>query len=157
MDGDVLALDLSERKQIDFKTCEGCGNKFQPRNGSGGSAQRFCSADCRGSFHKSQRSQRAPACNEQTLLPAVIEPPESENEPQATPEPSGDFDWNDTDRVVLTEQRETAIYWNTNGDLVIRQARWPDDDVWVIITEGSVDRFLDKLTDICGIPSMGKP
>jgi hypothetical protein len=75
------------------------------------------------------------------LLPAVIEPPKQENAPRATPEPSGDFDWNDGDSVVLTEQRETAIYWNPNGDLVIRQKCWPDDDVWVVISKGSVDQF----------------
>jgi hypothetical protein len=148
MDGDVLALDLSERK-INYKTCEHCGSEFPPRNGSGGSRQRFCSSDCRGLFHKSQRSQRAPACTPQ---------PKPENAPRATQEPSGDFSWDDAEAVVLHEQPETAVYWNPNGDLVIRQRRhWPDDDVWVVITGDSVDRFLDKLTDICGIPSVGGP
>ena len=91
-------------------------------------------------FHKdAQRSQRSPTCTLPTLLPAVIDQPKPENAPRATPEPSGDFDWNDTDSVVLTEQPETAVYWNPNGDLVIRQRRWPDDDVFVVITESWVD------------------
>jgi hypothetical protein len=33
---------------------------------------------------------------------------------------SNDFDWND-DALTLHEQRETAIYWNTHGNPVIRQ------------------------------------
>ena len=152
MDGDLLAPKLSGRKT----NCEQCGNEFEPRNGSGGKPQRFCSTACRQAFH-SQRSQRSPTCSAATLLPAVIEPPKPQNAPQATPEPSEDFDWSDTESVVLSEQRETAIYWNASGELVIRQKCWPDDDVWVVITDGQVDRFLDKLTDICGIPSIGKP
>jgi hypothetical protein len=41
------------------RSCEKCGKPFEPRSGSGGSAQRFCSKDCRRSFHKERlRSQR---------------------------------------------------------------------------------------------------
>ena len=163
MDRDVLAFDLRECK-TNCKTCERCGNEFAPRNGNGGKPQRFCSTDCRRLFQNAERSQRGtnaqptpPTRNAATLLPAVIDRPKPENAPQATPEPSEDFDWSDTESVVLSEQRETAIYWNASGELVIRQKCWPDDDVWVVITEGQVDRFLDKLTDICGIPSIGKP
>ena len=155
MDRDILALDLREDK-INFKNCQRCGNEFKSRNGNGGKPQRFCSTACRQAFH-SQRSQRSPTCTLPTLVPAVIDQPKPENAPRATPEPSEDFDWNDTESVVLTEQRETAIYWNPNGDLVIRQKCWPDDDVWVVISKSSVDQFLDKLTDICGIPSFGGP
>jgi hypothetical protein len=39
--------------------------------------------------------------------------------------------------------------------LVIRQRYWPDDDA-LIIAADSVDRFIDKLTDVMGIPSAGK-
>jgi hypothetical protein len=94
----------------------------------------------------------APTRTNAHRLPDVIPQPKPENAPPAT-----DFNWDDAEAVVLHEQPETAVYWNPNGDLVIRQRRWPEDDVFVVITESSVDRFLDKLTDICGIPSMGKP
>jgi glycerol kinase len=57
--------------------------------------------------------------------------------------------------VALAEQRQTAVYWNTDGDLLIRQRCWPDDDA-LIIAADSVDRFIDKLTDVMGIPSAGK-
>ena len=156
----VLALDFSECK----KTCEQCGNEFKPRK-PGGEPQRFCSIDCRRLFQKAKRrsqprtTAQQPRTTAQQPPPphAVIPQPKPENATPATPEASEDFDWDDAEAVVLHEQPETAVYWNPNGDLVIRQRRWPDDDVFVVITESSVDRFLDKLTDICGIPSMGKP
>jgi hypothetical protein len=40
--------------------------------------------------------------------------------------------------------------------LVIRQRCWPDDDALIFIAADSVDRFIDKLTDVMGIPSAGK-
>ena len=41
------------------RSCEKCGNPFEPRSGSGGSVQRFCCTRCRLSFHKERlRSQR---------------------------------------------------------------------------------------------------
>jgi hypothetical protein len=43
----------------DPRSCEKCGNSFEPRSGSGGSLQRFCCTRCRLSFHKERlRSQR---------------------------------------------------------------------------------------------------
>jgi hypothetical protein len=70
---------------------------------------------------------------------------------------AGEFDWNATDgSIVLREQAETAIYFNEYGGLVIRQRSWPNDDVYVVITESNIGRFLDELTDICGIPSAGR-
>lgn len=68
------------------------------------------------------------------------------------------FDWNDDDSVVLHEQPETAIYWNPHGALVIRQrASWNEyDDPFVVVAANNVHDFLDRLTDICGIPSAGK-
>jgi hypothetical protein len=163
MDGDVLALDLSDCK-TNFKTCEQCGNEFEPRNGNGGKPQRFCSTDCRRLFQNGQRSQRGtnaqqtpPTRNAATSPPVVIGQPKPENAPAATPEPSGDFDWNDAEAVVLHEQPATAVYFNKEGSLVIRQRRWPDDDAFIYIAETSIADFLDKLTDICGIPSFGGP
>ena len=102
---------------LNCKTCEQCGNEFSPRNGNGGSPQRFCSQECRGSFHKAQRSQRAPACS---ALPAVIDPPVPEPSTEA-PAANSDFDWNDTENVILQAQPETACYFNPYGSLVIRQ------------------------------------
>lgn len=65
-----------------------------------------------------------------------------------------EFDWADNaDAIVLPEQSATAIYFNDDGGLVIRQQRWPDDDSYIVITKPNISEFLDKLTDVCGIPS----
>jgi hypothetical protein len=142
-------------------TCEQCGNEFQPRK-HGGEPQRFCSTECRRLFQKDKRCPQLRATAQQppqprtlpTLLPALIEPPKPENAPQATPEPSEDFDWNkDDSSIILREQPATAVYFNKEGSLVIRQHRWPDDDIFIYIAESSIGDFLDKLTDICGVPS----
>jgi hypothetical protein len=42
-----------------LRSCERCGGPFEPRSGSGGSAQRFCCTECRLGFHKERlRCQR---------------------------------------------------------------------------------------------------
>jgi hypothetical protein len=137
------------------KICERCGEAFVPRLKSGGSPQRFCSQDCRLAFHsKPQRGQRSPACS---ALPAVIDPLEPKS-PSDAPGANSDFDWNnDTECVVLAEQRQTAVYWNPSGDLVIRQRAWPDEDPYVVISKSSLDEFIDKLCDVAGVPSVGTP
>jgi hypothetical protein len=98
--------------------------------------------------------------------PSVV--PQAENsaelscrreKPSAAPQDNGvEFDWGD-DSVVLTEQQETAIYFNPAGSLVIRQrGDWPqnDEDQIVIVTRSNIDQFLDKLTDACGIGGVGR-
>jgi hypothetical protein len=66
-----------------------------------------------------------------------------------------EFDWHADDIVVFHEMPRTAIYWNQNGALVIRQQRHYDEDVFVFISPDSIDSFIDKLTDFVGIPSVG--
>ncbi len=53
--------------------------------------------------------------------------------------------WN-ADNVVIQEQKETAIYKNPNGDLVIRQ-RGEDfeDDPFVVISRSNVRSLLAAL------------
>jgi hypothetical protein len=71
--------------------------------------------------------------------------------------PDEDFDWS-CDDVVLREQRKTAVYWNTVGDLVIRQERtWDEnDDPFMVIAAGNVQEFLDAICDRVGIGSAGR-
>jgi hypothetical protein len=142
------------------KSCEQCGQSFEPRSGSGGKAQRFCGTKCRAAFHSDgQLSQRSPTYSAPQTLSAVI-PPAKKDEPAATPDDSKDFDWSNDDSIVLREQPETAIYFNPNGALVIRQrAVWPNDedgDPYVYINPENIEHFLDKLTDICGVPCVGR-
>ena len=86
-------------------------------------------------------------------MPAVIDRPLGSSPKNA--EPKSDFDWNIDDSVILREQPATAVYFNKNDDLVIRQKRWPED-AFIYISAESLDTFLDKLSDACGIPSIGK-
>jgi hypothetical protein len=67
-----------------------------------------------------------------------------------------EFDWSQDDSVILRQQPETACYYNAEGSLVIRQRGWPDEDSVVIIAAPCVDAFIDGLSDIAGIPSVGK-
>jgi hypothetical protein len=135
--------------------CENCGNGFEPRKG--GKPQRFCSETCRMAFHAEVReagkavteANRA-TCTLQTVTTPLLEP-------KPGPAPTGeDFDWADDESVILREQPETAAYFNREGGLVIRQHRWPDDDTVVVIARNCIADFLDKLTDICGVPSVGR-
>jgi hypothetical protein len=79
----------------------------------------------------------------QTTLPAVIPPTEKD-----------DFDWSG-DSVTLHEQPATAVYFDKSGRLVIRQRNWPEDDTFIYIANDSVETFLDKLCDVCGVFSAG--
>jgi hypothetical protein len=68
-----------------------------------------------------------------------------------------DFDWSG-DEVVLCEQRKTAVYWNKDGDLVIRQERtWDEnDDPFMVIAASNVQEFLDAICDRLGIGGVGR-
>lgn len=137
--------------------CEQCREPFKPRKG--GKPQRFCSEPCRMAFHAEVReagkavteANRA-TCTLQTVNPHLPEP-------KPTPAPTGeDFDWLNDNSVVLREQPETAVYFNADRALVIRQrAAWnQEDDPFVFISPANIGEFLDKLTDICGVPSVGR-
>src|SRR5262249_43008671 len=102
---------------------------------------------------KPQRSQRSPTCSNVAQLPAVIQPAEKD----APGDAGDDFDWCGAD-VVIHEQPATAVYFNPNGALVIRQRRdYPDDDPFVYISADHIDAFMDRLCDIVGIPRVGGP
>lgn len=91
--------------------------------------------------------------SENKLL-AVVEPPK----PAESPKPAeDDFNWADDDSIILRPQPETAAYFNKEGALVIRQRNWPEDDSFIFIAEANIGEFLDKITDVCGIPSVGGP
>jgi hypothetical protein len=86
-------------------------------------------------------------------LVAVRQPAEKDA-PVATPE---DFDWSNEEDIVLREQQSIAIYRNKHDSLVIRQERrWDqEEDVCIIVTAENIGTFIDRLTDVAGIPSVG--
>jgi len=44
-----------------------------------------------------------------------------------------DFDWRDTEAVIIEEQPKTACYWNPMGQVVLRQRGGPcDEDAFLI-------------------------
>jgi hypothetical protein len=83
-----------------------------------------------------------------------------ENPTSQEPEPGiddPDFDWLNSESVVVPEQQAVAIYFNPNGELVIRQERsWSDEyDHFIVIHQRNAQQFLDKLCDALGIGSAG--
>ena len=151
---------------IPAATCQQCSGQFWPRNARGGSSQRFCAADCRKSFHNSQRSQRlnetlgkSPASQVETLRDAVKSETLVETlgtpEPVPTPAPPVEndptkFSWyRDRELVVVQQQLAIAVYTNGNDDIVIRQEGPqfpPDDDVWVVISRQNLAPLISRLS-----------
>jgi len=135
--------------------CEHCGLSFTRRS-SGGKLQLFCGPDCRRAFH--DKPQRDNVHVAPGGLPAVVDPQPPKSSVSA-PEPSAGFDWVDDDSIILRHQPAVAVYIGQNGHLVIRQERqWDEDgDTIICIAPESIDTFIDKITDVVGVPSIGKP
>jgi hypothetical protein len=137
--------------------CENCGKGFETHKG--GKPQRFCSPECRLAFHADRREAGKAALDsfKQTCTLPALTPhlPDTKTSPAPTGE---DFDWLNDNSVVLREQPETAVYFNRDGALVIRQrAAWnQEDDPFVFISPANIGEFLDKLTEACGVPLAGR-
>lgn len=115
--------------------CDRCGGRFAPRSGSGGRRQRFCSSACRSAFH-AQRGQRGPTCaapidagvgeyRDEKRAPAAdcgAARPGAATPTDWSDPPSDDeeFDWGGDD-VILPPEPATAIYFNSAGQVVVRQ------------------------------------
>lgn len=57
------------------------------------------------------------------------------------------------DGTILPEQAAVTFGFNANGDLTLKQSAWPDEDDVIVVGKGNIDAFLDRLTDVCGVPS----
>lgn len=57
------------------------------------------------------------------------------------------FDWSDNPAVILQEQPATAVYFNPDGQLVIRQrASWcNDEDFFIVISPENCNTLLDGI------------
>ncbi len=81
-------------------------------------------------------SQRARWCRKiLSLRPSPKNPPE--NVP-------GDFDWREQKSRTLSEQLETTIFRNGHG-LLIRQSCNQQDDRWILVSNASIDAFIETL------------
>ena len=137
---------------VDSPLCEQCNKPFTARSGSGGKPQRFCSTECRTASHSSQQSSQRQNDDQNVGKTPTLETLGTSPQQDTT----DDFDWSG-ENVVIREQPATAIYFNPEGALVIRQkAAYPDNDPFVYIGADHIEAFLDKLCDVCGVPSVGK-
>jgi hypothetical protein len=55
--------------------------------------------------------------------------------------------------VLLPAQGEIKIGWNEDGDMILRQSDWPNEDAVIVIARDYLWTFIDRLTDAMGIPS----
>lgn len=132
------------------KTCDQCGTPFEPRNGSGGKPQRFCSTECRLAFHAPANIPNvAQREEEKHWVPMVMQPQDIEAAPAAS-----NFNWSSDDSIVLREQPAIAVYRNSIEGLTIRQERaWnEDEDTIVVIAPQGIAAFMAALSKVCGTP-----
>jgi hypothetical protein len=59
-------------------------------------------------------------------------------------------------RIILASQKLIEMRVDEYGGLVLRQDNWPDEDVEIYINGDYVDTFIDRLTDVLGVPSVGR-
>jgi hypothetical protein len=156
-DGELPLDDLAPSAAA--RACDHCGDTFAPRTKSGGKPQRFCSPECRASYHDSQRPQRGPTCEPPNALPAITGQSTPQTAQAGSPEGDGeeDFRWG-SESTIIPEQQAVAVYLNPNDDLVIRQERaWDQaEDSFVFVCRENIDAFVDKLTDLLGYGSAGR-
>jgi hypothetical protein len=104
--------------EADLRSCDRCGTLFTPRNGTGGSPQRFCSANCRVSFHaEGQRGQHRPACSALDMPPGI-------------PQPTSESEACEADKgfVLVGQQDFIEVAWDRQGNLLLRQDRLYEGD-----------------------------
>jgi hypothetical protein len=76
--------------------------------------------------------------------------------PVTRPPKEEDFNWQDDSSIIVEKQLPIAVYFNKRNELVIRQEQEDDYDAFIFIALQNIGEFIDKLTDIVGIPSVGK-
>lgn len=61
-----------------------------------------------------------------------------------------DFKWDELEKeaIVVREAKETAVYYNPSGDIVIRQREWDDDDPFLIIPLHRVPALIERLQSL---------
>jgi hypothetical protein len=58
--------------------------------------------------------------------------------------------------VLCDRQDKIEITFNDDGDAILTQSSWPDEDHIIIVSHDNIETFIDKLTDALGIPSFGR-
>jgi len=78
-----------------------------------------------------------------------ISPPDEPAPKQRMPISAANAD--DPNPRVMAGQQEIEIYLNDAGDLVLKQANWPDEDSFIIVAAPYKGIFLDKVCDVLGV------
>jgi hypothetical protein len=59
--------------------------------------------------------------------------------------------------LLCDRQDKIEISFNDDGDAVITQSSWPDEDSIILVSRDNIPQFIDRLSDALGIPSFGRP
>jgi hypothetical protein len=59
--------------------------------------------------------------------------------------------------LLCASQDKIEFSLNDDGDAIITQSRWPDEDQIILISRANIPEFIDRLTDALGIPAFGGP
>jgi hypothetical protein len=121
--------------------CDQCGKPFGPKKHGGGSAKRFCTYDCRMAWHAAQRK---PAC---TLVPKNSVSRSGQPPGNAPVNVPGGFARTQQKSRTLSEKLKTTMFRNGHG-LVIRQSCNKQDDRWILISNASIDTFIETLAEL---------
>jgi hypothetical protein len=149
---------IKEAQKVDadvaIASCKQCARPFVPRSGSGGKTQKFCSPECRQSFH-SQRGQHGGSHVGLTHGDgggiALIEKPAAAP-PRAKRDDFYNFSWADDESICLRDQPATAIYENSQRTIIIRQERsWDEEnDSFVVIDSAHVFHVVRQILRVAG-------
>jgi hypothetical protein len=59
--------------------------------------------------------------------------------------------------VLCAEQSKITIEFDEEGNAILRQSDWQEDDAVILIRRENIPDFIDRMTDALGIPSFGRP
>lgn len=120
------------------RRCDQCGKPFGPKKHGGGSPRRFCTYDCRMAWHATQRK---PEC---TLVPKNSVSRSGQSAGNAPVNLPGGFGRTVQKSRTLSEKLKTTMFRNGHG-LLIRQSYNQQDDRWIMISNASIDAFIETL------------
>jgi hypothetical protein len=123
------------------RRCDQCGKPFGPKKHGGGSPRRFCTYECRMAWHTGQRK---PAC---TLVPKNSVSRSRQSPGNAPANVFRDFGRTAQKSRTLSEKLNTTMFRNGHG-LLIRQSCNRQDDRWILISNASIDTFIETLAEL---------
>jgi hypothetical protein len=127
--------------------CPQCGETFEPRIGSGGKSQRFCSTKCRRQFHSASPTPPTPDIgNNDGATPIAEEKPRTAGAPKRKRPQFYDL-------VPYVNQNLISAELDDEGNLTLNQNNYPDAPGAIVINRDHIEGFIDRLTDFLGYGS----